>query len=153
MQKGIVEYIESLYIFDGLRGNELAFTANLMEIEYFQKDEIIFKEGDKGDSVCFVIEGILEVIKNNTAGKNVVIAEFSKGHSIGEMALIDSYPRSATVKARTGGYLVKLTKHKFETILQERPGTGIKILKGIARLLSLNLRRTSGHLAEVLSSS
>lgn len=120
-----------------------------MELVTFGAEDIIFREGDPGDAVCFIIEGILDVVKGCATGKNVIIAEFSKGRSVGEMSLIDDFPRSATVKARTDGQLVKLTKQGFESILKEHPGTGIKILKGLARLLSLNLRRTSGHLVDM----
>jgi CRP/FNR family cyclic AMP-dependent transcriptional regulator len=149
MIKKAIECIEKLPIFDDLRGTELNLIASYMELVTCEKDDVIFREGDPGDAVFFIIEGILDVVKDKAKDKNVIIAEFSKGRSVGEMSLIDDFPRSATVKVRTDGQLVKLTKQGFESILKEHPGTGIKILKGLARLLSLNLRRTSGHLADI----
>jgi CRP-like cAMP-binding protein len=45
---------------------------------------------------------------------------------------------------------VILSRKGFNTILDKHPKVGIKILKGIARLLSLNMRRTSSHLADYI---
>ena len=63
------------------------------------------------------------------------------------MALIDMLTRSATVKASELTALVKLSKKDFETILNDYPRIGIEILRGIAVLLSLKLRRTSENLS------
>ena len=112
--------------------------------------EIVFKEGDRGDYVCFVVDGSLEVIKESESGKNVVISTLSKGRSIGEMAVIDECARSATVRARTKTTLVTLTKDNFDLILEENCTAGAKILKGISRLLSLNMRKTSSRLADYM---
>ncbi len=78
------------------------------------------------------------------------LATLTKGRSIGEMAVIDDFPRSATVRARTKGTLVLLTRQGFEVILEQHPGIGVKILKGISRLLSQNLRKTSSRLVDYM---
>jgi CRP/FNR family cyclic AMP-dependent transcriptional regulator len=80
----------------------------------------------------------------------VVISTLSKGRSIGEMSVIDKTPRSATVKAKTKATLVALSAEGFDLILDQYPKIGIKILKGISRLLSQNLRKTSSRLADHL---
>jgi CRP/FNR family cyclic AMP-dependent transcriptional regulator len=79
-----------------------------------------------------------------------VITELSRGRSIGEMSVIGDFLRSATVKAQTETKLIILTQRNFELILEEYPKIGIKILKGISRLLSLSLRDTSGRLADYI---
>ena len=69
---------------------------------------------------------------------------------IGEMALIDKLMRSASVRACTTSGLIVLTRKGFEMILKLHPDIGIKILKGISSLLSINLRKTSDKLAEFM---
>ena len=137
-------------LFDGLKEDELKVVANHMKLFELGKDGILFKEGDKGDYVCFVLDGIMDIIKESSPGESAVIASLSKGRSIGEMAVIDNFPRSATVKARTKTSFLTLTQKSFDTILKEYPEIGIKILKGISRLLSLNLRKTSSRLADYM---
>jgi CRP-like cAMP-binding protein len=87
---------------------------------------------------------------NSTALKIVIIASLTRGRSIGEMAIIDDYPRSATIKAWANSTLVTLTREGFEQILDQHSAIGIKLLKEISRLLSMNLRRTSSQLADYL---
>ena len=55
-----------------------------------------------------------------------------------------------TVRARTQATMVVLTREAFDSILKTHPQVGIKILKGIARLLSMNLRKTSSQLADFI---
>ena len=69
---------------------------------------------------------------------------------MGEMSVIDQLPRSATVKATTKSTLLKLSQEKLNYLLVEHSSVGVKILKGIARLLSMNLRKTSSRLADYM---
>ena len=96
----------------------------------FQPREVIFSEGDKGDFVCFVTRGALDVVKKNEKGKDVVIATLGKGRSIGEMSIIDDFPRSATVRAKSQTTLLILTRKKFEEMLEQHPQIGVKLLNG-----------------------
>ncbi len=137
-------------LFDGLRENELKVVADHMDYSEIEAGEIIFQEGDRGDSVCFVLEGTVDIIKGSSPGGEVVIASLPKGRSIGEMSVIDNFPRSATAKARTETSFLTLTQKNFDEILKNHPEIGVKILKGISRLLSLNLRKTSSRLADYL---
>lgn len=79
-----------------------------------------------------------------------MISSLHRGRSIGDMAVLDNFPRSATVRSRTKATLITLTRDSFETILDKHPRIGIKMLKGLARLLSLNLRKTSSRLADYM---
>ena len=65
------------------------------------------------------------------------------------MSIIDNFPRSATIKAQTDSKLVTLSRKDFDIILDEYPRIGIKVLKGMTRLLSLYLRKASGQLTEI----
>lgn len=146
--ESIIDFLIDIPLFDELRSSELKIIGRQMNFVEINKNETVFKEGDKGDYVCFVVNGILDVIKQSTTGRDVVIASLSTGRSIGEMSAIDDYPRSATVKARTNATLVILSRKGFELILQSYPKIGIKVLKGLARVLSMNLRKTSSQLAD-----
>ncbi|MBT8340889.1 MAG: cyclic nucleotide-binding domain-containing protein [Desulfatitalea sp.] len=131
---------------------ELAIVAKRMNYFEIDKGETLFKEGDQGNSVCFVVKGALDVYKQAvTLGGQVRISTVTKGKSIGEMAVIDEYTRSATVKARQPTCIVSLTKRGFDAILREHPAIGAAILKKIASLVSMNLRRTTSQLADYMN--
>ena len=121
-----------------------------MKPKRFKAGEILFREGDKGDFVFFVVDGKLDVLKTSKTSEDAVLATIGKGRSIGEMTIVDDYPRSATVKTQTDVSLLILTRDDFEHILNEYPQIGIKVLKGLTRQVSLNLRKTSSRLAEYM---
>ncbi|WP_054033246.1 cyclic nucleotide-binding domain-containing protein [Desulfatitalea tepidiphila] len=147
----LIDIIMDVPFFAMLDARQLGVVANHMNYYEIKKGETLFKEGDPGDSVCFVIRGSLDVFKEtSTPGQHVLIATVTKNKSIGEMAVIDEYTRSATVTAHSDAAIVALTKRGFEAILQENPAIGAAILKKIASLVSMNLRRTSSQLADYM---
>lgn len=148
--KAILDVLINLPIFDTLDSDELRIATRYMNLMDVREGEIVFKEGDQGNYVCFVVNGLLEVIKGVDTGNQVVIATLGKNRSIGEMAVIDDFPRSATVRVKKSGTLLILTREGFDSVLEDHPGTGVKIIKGLARLLSQNLRKTSSRLADYM---
>ena len=144
------DFLLNLSLFDSFKVDELTLLAHHMSFIQLQRGEFLFIEGDKGDFMGFVVNGVLEVLKKSATGENVVIARLAKGSSIGEMALIDKSPRSATVISRQPTLMLTLTSKGFDKLLQKSPTTGVKIIQKIARLLSLNMRRTSSKLADLL---
>ena len=150
IKQAIIDYLINISLFDELSPNELGITADYMNFFEFEKGKTLFKEGDPGDYVCFIVEGGVEIIKSTATEKKAVIATIRKGNTLGEMSIIDNIARSASARAKVNTTLVILSKKGFNVILDKHPRIGIKILKGIARLLSLNMRRTSSHLADHL---
>jgi CRP-like cAMP-binding protein len=144
----ILDSLCGIPMFDGLTTAELKTIARYMNCFEVGEGDVIFLEGEKGDYVCFVAEGGLEVTKSTPAGARMVITRLSQGQSIGEMAVIEDAPRSANVVAVSPARLVTLSRQDFDAVLEQHPKIGISVLKGIARLLSRNLRKTSGQLAE-----
>ncbi len=148
MSEAVIEFlILNIPILGKLTDEELRAIEQYMNLIEVAPGEVVFKEGDKGDYVCFLVDGVLDVVKEPEAAQGIVISTLTRGRSIGEMAVIDELPRSATVKARTKSTLLTLSRENFNYILEAHSGIGVKILKGIARLLSMNLRKTSSRLA------
>ncbi len=146
-------FLINLPIFSSFNVDELSVFAKHMSFIHLQRGEYLFVEGDQGTFMGFVVNGILEVQKKADTGENIILARLTKGSSIGEMALIDKSPRSATVIAKQATTMVTLTDKGFEILAEKYPSLGIKVIQKIARLLSLNMRRTSSKLADLMQSS
>lgn len=146
-------FLINLPIFSSFNVDELSVFAKHMSYIHLKRGEYLFVEGDQGTFMGFVVTGVLEVQKKADSGENIVLARLTKGSSIGEMALIDKSPRSATVIAKQATTMVTLTDKGFELLAEKYPPLGIKVIQKVARLLSLNMRRTSSKLADMMQSS
>jgi len=146
-------FLINLPIFSSFNVDELSVFAKHMSFIHLERGEYLFVEGDQGTFMGFVVTGILEVQKKADTGENITLARLTKGSSIGEMALIDKSPRSATVIAKQATTVVTLTDKGFELLAEKYPPLGIKVIQKVARLLSLNMRRTSSKLADLIQSS
>ena len=147
------DFLINLPLFDSFDVEELSSLSRHMSYVTLNRGEFLFVEGDKGTFMGLVVQGLLEVMKKSETGENIVIARLAKGSSIGEMALIDKSPRSATVMARQPTTMVTLTEKGFQLLTMQNPALGIKFIQKIARLLSLNMRRTSSKLADLMQNN
>ncbi|MDH5424247.1 MAG: cyclic nucleotide-binding domain-containing protein [Gammaproteobacteria bacterium] len=151
MGEAILNIISEMSFFNHFEHQELAVIAKHLSLREIAKDEVVFEEGEKGNYMCFVAEGSLNVVKDIDGKQNAVISSISRGKSFGEMAMVDLGARSATVIGARKTELVILGRQAFDLILEQHPRTGVKLLSAVARLLSLYLRQASGRLADQLA--
>ena len=105
-----------------------------MDAKSFTPGQYVFKAGDRGDTMYVVIEGKLEILVESTT---VEIA--GPGSIIGEMALIDDSPRSATVVAKTHCRLVPVDQGQFQYMVSQGPFFALQVMKVMAdRLRKMN---------------
>jgi diguanylate cyclase (GGDEF)-like protein len=83
--------------------------------------EVLWHEGDPGESVALVVEGTIEVVHLAAEGEEVVLRTVENGAVVGEIAGTDGRARSATVRARTPVRLLKIPATDFRELLRRRP--------------------------------
>jgi CRP/FNR family transcriptional regulator, cyclic AMP receptor protein len=141
--------LKNLLFFSYLSPKQVDKIMSYIEPLDLNAGDVLFEEGDNGDYVCFIVNGSLEVLKMTTwQNFTTVIATLYEGSCIGEMALIDHAPRSATIRANENTRLAILTQKAFDVMLETEPELGVSILKGVAQTLSDNLRATTDKLAD-----
>ncbi|MBM4202394.1 MAG: cyclic nucleotide-binding domain-containing protein, partial [Gammaproteobacteria bacterium] len=109
--------------------------------------EIICREGDTGDALYLIRAGTAAIVKGDLQTP-LVLARRGSGEIIGEMALLDDLPRSASVIALEEMDLIKLGRRDFERLMQQSPAADIDML----RKLSRRLRSTDTALTNLSSS-
>jgi CRP/FNR family transcriptional regulator, cyclic AMP receptor protein len=144
----LVNFIINLPLFEYLERDELFDVASQMEFVDLDPGEVLFNEWDKADFVCFVERGELDVTKKTGPNTSTVMATLRRGRSIGEMSIINNFPRSSTVIARSKVRLAVFQRAAFEDLLEKKVNIGVNILKGLANLLSINLKKASSRLAD-----
>ncbi|MEN8174609.1 MAG: cyclic nucleotide-binding domain-containing protein [Pseudomonadota bacterium] len=92
--------------------------------------DTIFSEGDPGHEMFVIVEGELEV-----SADGETFARLGPGETVGEMALIDDSPRSATVIAATDARIVPLDEKSFVFMVQETPFFALHMLRILAKRL------------------
>ncbi|MCK5665095.1 MAG: cyclic nucleotide-binding domain-containing protein [Thiotrichaceae bacterium] len=142
--------ISEIPVFQGFDADDTETLAQYLFPKDLPLGGIVCKEGQHGSFLSFVASGKLDIIKT-IDNKEIIISTISRGDSLGEMALIDGLTRSATVRACKNSTILILRRDNFNTLLEKHPQVGIKILKGIARLLSLNLRKASAQITTYMT--
>jgi CRP-like cAMP-binding protein len=102
------------------------------DIRTYQAGDVIFREGDAGHEMLVIKTGEVDVV----IGGTTLYTEGSGG-VIGEMALIDGSPRSASAVARTECSLVAVPEKRFLLMIQQTPFFALQVM----RILTERLRR------------
>ena len=84
----------------------------------YQKGEVIFSQGEFGDTMFIIQSGAVEISQSQNLHKNI-LALLEKGDFFGEMALIDRHPRTATAISISNSRLLPMTRNLFPLLLQE----------------------------------
>lgn len=135
--------------FEDFSTDELDFFSRNVSLRYFPAQTVLFKEGDIGDYLFFIVEGMVDVSLESTESGQNIIASFDRGCCVGEMSIVDDYPRSATIVVTKPSELLFLTRKRLKSICQENPPVGIKFLHGLAKNLSMRLRKRTGRFADL----
>lgn len=136
--------------FAELGGHEIAQLARYMQAYRGRPGDVLFNEGESGSFMCVVIEGAAGIFKQDREADSKCICEVGAGKTVGEMALIDGEPRSATCMLSRPTTLAVLTRDNFHRVLREHPVLGVKMLMKIVMLTSRRLRLMSGQLVDYL---
>src|SRR5262245_358724 len=110
----------------------------------YRAGEGIFHKGDPGESLMVIASGQLKIAVYSLDGKEAVLAILGAAEMIGEMAILDSKPRSADAVALVASELMVLHRRDFIPFLERNPGIAVRMLT----MLNERLRRTSALLAE-----
>ena len=143
-------FLQNHNIFKDLIPQELDLLKKFMKLTEVDLGQVIFKQGSAAESMCLVLSGELEVMKTAKDGKLVKIATIGDGQSVGEMALVDGMVRSATVKAGLPSTIIVFKRTDFDDVMQHYPRIAAKLMQGIARHISINLRKTSDQLMSLM---
>lgn len=146
----LCEMIEASKMFGDFEWHDIEALSRHMQAYEASAGTTLFHEGETGDYLCLVIEGKVEIYKEDRNAQEKIVAVITAGKTLGEMAIVDGEPRSATAVMAEPTILAILTRTSFQRIAAEKPALATKIMLKIARLLSQRLRQTSGLLVDFL---
>jgi serine/threonine protein phosphatase PrpC len=133
-----IETLRYISLFKWLTMKELVKCLEIFRVENWDPGQIVVREGEEGNSLYVVMDGELEVERG---GK--VISAIENGSHFGEMSLLSSRPRSATVKTRTAARLLVMDAPRFSELIQAEPALGVKFLWTFSQVLAVRLHEAT----------
>ncbi|HYY20925.1 MAG TPA: Crp/Fnr family transcriptional regulator [Thermoleophilaceae bacterium] len=145
-------------VFKGLEERELQQLAQVAVPRTWERGEMVFREGDTGDT-CYVIrEGAVFLMREHPQGRTIALAELRAGQMFGELALFGGERRSATAEALEPTRAVALLGPDVERLVRSHPDLALKMLAAMAdrvrrtneRLLQQSFQTVAGRTASAL---
>ena len=126
-----VDLIASVPLFAGLSKSELGQVASIADEIDLPADKLLIREGQRGREFFVLLEGEVEVTR-----KGKKLATRGSGDFFGEIALVSSVPRTATVKTTKPVRAFVIRDVEFRGLLRKTPAIAVKVLEAVADRLS-----------------
>jgi CRP-like cAMP-binding protein len=116
------QFFASSPVFRSLSQPSIDFLCSRGTLEYFDQDQIVFRQGDVGDSIYLVLRGSVEVEVNGT-----IVTRPKHGSFFGEISLIANIPRTATVSCKEPSVFFRISSDAFWEVLVQNLDLGVFI--------------------------
>ncbi|ADK84918.1 MscS Mechanosensitive ion channel [Desulfarculus baarsii DSM 2075] len=142
----IVPLLLDSEVFQGVSAPDLLAVADRMNLLTFGAGEMLFNEGDHGDSLYLLAQGRAQVIKRTPEGGQALLATLEEGQCLGEMALLLGLPRTASVRLERDSRVVEIKADLFRELIRAHPS----FLDHLSRLVDQR-QRANQELAQALA--
>ena len=146
-----IENLKTLSLFKRLTARELRELDELLHERSYEKDEVIFDEGDTGLGLFVIVSGRVKIESSHAALQRLA-PEFGPGDFFGELALFEESQRTARAVAVEPTRVLALFRAEFVSLLERDRGIGVKILFELSRTVvwrSRKLLASQPHLPTV----
>lgn len=147
MSNPLLGFFSKIPLFSSLNGQELGEIIRAIQPVNLSEGDFLFKEGDAADAAFVVQTGTLSVYLDRSHGR-VDLASLEAGSIIGEITLIDSGLRTATVRATTECALFRLDKKEFDFLRRNFRPAAYKLIREITTTVCSRLRDTNQLIQE-----
>lgn len=124
-----IKLLSSIPLFSGLEENELAVLEAHAQPRSFAKNSVLMTEGESPDSLYLIEEGKVKVYLNDHTGREVILTYEEAGGYLGEIALLDDAPRSASVVTLTPTRVLVISKSDFRSCIASNPDVALSIIR------------------------
>ena len=142
------ESLQEYSLFGAVNEEAIRYITSFVKTVEFDADEVIFKSGDRGDEICFILEGEVKIVLDN-----VELACLKEGQQFGEMHLIDVMPRSADVVGKSKGTLLVITNKDLMKLRIKDEEAFVLLLMNCSRDISRRLRVMNARYVDLIKPS
>jgi CRP/FNR family transcriptional regulator, cyclic AMP receptor protein len=142
------ELLAEVPFFELLTEEERNILASQLDVVRFKAGELIFTYGDPGDALFVIREGEVEAFFKDDTGTRIVLETATNGDFFGELSLLDSGPRTASVVALRDTEALRVDRGDLQHLLRLQPGAAIHLLTAMGRRMRITaelLRHTASR--------
>jgi CRP-like cAMP-binding protein len=125
-----LELLRTVPLFSGLSSRELKRIGELADEVDLPAGRVLMRQGEQGSEMLVLVDGNARIERDGE-----VIAERGAGEVLGEIALLDGGPRTATVTLTRESRLLVLGRREFQTAMDELPDVRLRVLEAVAQRL------------------
>jgi CRP/FNR family transcriptional regulator, cyclic AMP receptor protein len=148
----MVKFFSELPLFSGLSVMELNDLLRCIQPVTFSANQTIFRQGDQGDAAYVVQAGKISIYVRHPTHGRVWVTDLFRGEVIGELALLDNAPRSATAVAAEPCELIRIDAAEFSDLRTSLRPAPYKLMRGITLTICERLRETNRRVTAIMDS-
>jgi CRP/FNR family transcriptional regulator, cyclic AMP receptor protein len=120
--------------------------AAAASVRRYQRGQLVFSQGDPGDSLLVVVDGSLKALSTSPQGEELLLAVVEPGETVGELAVADGGERSATIVALTDAAVLRIPRETVLSTAVLSPAFQQALLTSLAA----TVRRLTGDAADLV---
>jgi len=134
--------------FPGLKGGGLEHLEAVARKRFYSSDAVVVREKEVGQTFFIIVQGEVEVAKQVDGQTQRVLQRHGPGEFFGEMALIETLPRTATVRTLTPTTLLEISKDEFDAELSRHPAVALTVIRTLTQRLRQADQRAISELSQ-----
>lgn len=127
-------YLRKVPLFEGLVGEELRALAAISREQTFRRDEILFRESSSGPGLYVVVDGSVEVFREE-GPKRHSVHRYLAGDSFGAMSLLSDAPRALGAAAAEDALCLFIPRSAFIDLLERQPSIAVDLIEVLSERL------------------
>ena len=143
----LAETLREVPIFSELSPRELRQIVRIAHHREYAPDESIVREGQPSAGMYIILKGEVRITRRSAQGVKIELATMEEGDFFGDVGLLDSAPRTATVTAITPCHMLGFFRPELFDLIESDPRLACKILLKLAQIVAARLRFTDTQLA------
>jgi len=148
-RRSLHEILVQIPVFKDLTPFDLRFVVPILHQREYQKDELVFAEGEAGNGMYIVQSGQVDIIGTASNKEKILYATLLDRQFFGELSLVDGQPRSASAVCVAQSTLYGFFKPDLLELIDKHPAIGTKILFNLTQVLGNRLRDSNTKLQEL----
>lgn len=145
----LAEILGKSLLGEAMDAEELARIAEQGTVREAEGGVVLRQDGERGDTLMVVLDGRVEVVKDDQHGHPHVLITLESGAILGELSLLSGTPATATLRTAEPSRLFELERQHFERLLSSGDRAANRLLLAIARELAVRLKRMNTAALEV----